>query len=66
VSGYVFDITGGSVSWSSKKQTIVATSTVEAEYVAAANATKEAIWLCTLLKELNFPQTSFFPLTSSP
>jgi len=31
---------------------------VEAEYIASANATKEAIWLCILLKELNFPQTN--------
>jgi hypothetical protein len=58
VSGYVFDIAGRSVSWSSKKQTIVATSTIEAEYVVAANATKEAIWLHILLKELDFPQTT--------
>jgi len=30
---------------------------VEAEYVASANATKEAVWLCTLLTELDFPPT---------
>jgi transposase InsO family protein len=58
VSGFVFDIYGGSVSWSSKKQSIVATSTMEAEYIASSNATKEAIWLRTLLKELDFPQTT--------
>ncbi|KAJ3557795.1 hypothetical protein NP233_g11654 [Leucocoprinus birnbaumii] len=39
------------------KQSVVATSTVEAEYVASANATREAVWLRTLLKELDFPQT---------
>jgi len=33
----------------------VATSFVEAEYVASANTTKETIWLCTLLTELDFP-----------
>ena len=58
VSGFVFDIAGGSVSWSSKKQSVVATSSVEAEYIASANATKEAIWLRTLLNELDFPQTT--------
>jgi len=31
---------------------------VEAEYVASATATKEAIWLRTLLEELNFTQTT--------
>jgi len=36
----------------------VATSSVEAEYVASANATKEAIWLHTLLTELDFPSTT--------
>jgi len=33
------------------------TSSVEAEYIVSANATKEAVWLCTLLTELNFPPT---------
>jgi len=56
-SGFVFDIAGSSISWSSKKQATIATSSVEAEYVASANATKEAIWLHTLLTELDFPPT---------
>ena len=33
-SGFVFTITGGAVTWSSKRQVTVALSTVEAEYVA--------------------------------
>jgi len=45
------------VTWSSKKQPTVATSSVEAEYVASANATKEAVWLRTLLTELDFLPT---------
>jgi hypothetical protein len=45
VSGYIFDIAGGSVSWVSKRQPTVALSTTEAEYMAASNETKEAIWL---------------------
>jgi hypothetical protein len=56
VGGFVFDVAGGSVSWSSKKQPTVALSTVEAEYMAASNATKEAIWLRTLLDDLGFTQ----------
>jgi hypothetical protein len=45
VSGYIFDIAGGSVSWVSKRQPTIALSTTEAEYMAASNATKEVIWL---------------------
>ena len=41
------------MTWSSKKQPTVATSSVEAKCVAPANATKEAIWLYTLLTELD-------------
>jgi len=55
-SGFAFDVGGGVISWSSKKQPTVATSSVEAEYIASANATKEAVWLRTLLRELDLPQ----------
>eukprot|EP00253_Pinus_taeda_P021796 PITA_21796 len=44
-SGYVFNLFGGAVSWMSKKQSIVALSTIEAEYMAATHASKEAVWL---------------------
>ena len=55
-SGYVFIVNAGAVSWSSKQQPTVALSTAEAEYMALAHAMKEAIWLRTLLAELNFKQ----------
>ena len=53
-SGYVFQIAGGSISWRSKKQGMVALSTAEAEYVALASATQEALWLNQLLAEINY------------
>jgi hypothetical protein len=48
-SGHVFLINGTVISWASKLQPAIAMSTCEAEFVAAANATKEALWLKTLL-----------------
>ena len=44
-SGFVFCLNGGSVSWKSSKQEIVADSTMEAEYIAACEAAKEAVWI---------------------
>ena len=51
-SGYVFEICGGAVSWRSKKQSCVALSTAEAEYMALASATQEAIWMKHLTADL--------------
>ena len=51
-SGFVFLVAGGAVSWKSKKQTCVSTSTCEAEYIAMCLAAKESIWLSRLLADL--------------
>jgi len=51
-SGYIFSIAGGAVSWKSKKQTILAQSTMESEMIALATASKEASWLRSLLAEI--------------
>ena len=51
-SGYVFCLNGGAVSWKSSKQDTVADSTVEAEYIAASDAAKEAVWIKKFIKAL--------------
>nr|GFA92401.1 hypothetical protein [Tanacetum cinerariifolium] len=43
-TGYVFVLNGGAVDWKSAKQSIFATSSAEAEYIAAFDASKEAVW----------------------
>ncbi|KAE8683046.1 hypothetical protein F3Y22_tig00111220pilonHSYRG00128 [Hibiscus syriacus] len=64
-TGYVFKVAGGDVSWVSKLQSVVAISTTEAEYVAATQASKEAIWLKILLEELGHNQDCIFALSDS-
>ncbi|CAJ2638556.1 unnamed protein product [Trifolium pratense] len=51
-SGFIFSIAGGAVSWKSKKQTILAQSTMESEMIALATASEEASWLRCLLSEI--------------
>ena len=55
-SGYVFISFGGAITWGSKKQTVIALSTTEAEYVALSEAGREAVWLLGLYQELGFQQ----------
>ncbi|GJT16531.1 retrotransposon protein, putative, ty1-copia subclass [Tanacetum coccineum] len=42
-TGYVFVLNGGAVDWKSAKQSIFATSSAEAEYIVAYDASKEAV-----------------------
>jgi hypothetical protein len=51
-SGYCFSLGSAMISWLSKKQGSIAQSTAEAEYIAASNASKEAVWLRKLLSGL--------------
>lgn len=52
ISGNVFQVFGGTVSWMTRKQATVALSSTEAEYVSLSNAMCEAIWLRNLILEL--------------
>ena len=50
---YVFTMFGGAISWMSKRQPVVALSTIEAEYMAATHACKEAIFLKILCSDVD-------------
>jgi hypothetical protein len=52
ISGYSFHFGMGAITWSSKKQNVVALSSTEAEYVAQTHAAKEAIWLRSFISEI--------------
>jgi hypothetical protein len=60
-SGFVFLLNGGAVSWKSSKQSVIADSTTEAEYVAASEAAKEAVWIRQFLEGLRV-----VPLAKNP
>jgi hypothetical protein len=55
-SGYCFKIGNSIVSWSARKQNIVALSTTESETIGLTYAAQEAIWFKELLAELGFRQ----------
>jgi ribonuclease HI len=63
-TGYVFTLAGGPVSWSSTVQKVVALSTCEAEYMALAEAVKEALWITRFINDLQTDvQFTKFPIT---
>ena len=48
----MFTLGGGAISWQSVKQSSIADSTMEAEYITASEAAKEAVWLKNFLLDL--------------
>ena len=61
-SGVVFFLGGSTITWTSQKQKVVATSSCEAGYVAAAAATCQGVWLRRLLADLTGRSTEKFQL----
>lgn len=64
-SGYVVFMAGGPVSWQSKRQSVVAQSSTEAEYIAMSELTKEGTWIRYLLKGVQYRGQDLDPLTLS-
>ena len=62
ISAYVLMLNGAAVSWKSRQQKSVATSTSQAEFVSASWAADEILWLRRSLAELHVPQKQATPL----
>src|SRR5664279_4517336 len=60
--GYMFILNGGAVSWKSSKQDTVADSTIEGEYIAAADAAKEGVWMKNFITELGVVPSALEPM----
>ena len=50
--GYVFNLGGGAISWRSVKQSSIADSTIEVEYIATLKVPKNVVWLNNFLMDL--------------
>nr|GEY01038.1 hypothetical protein [Tanacetum cinerariifolium] len=61
-TGYVFVLNGGTVDWKSTKQSIFATSSTDAEYIAAFDASKEAVWIRKFISRLGVVPTIKKPI----
>jgi len=61
-SGFVLMLNGAAISWKSKRQSVVALSTAEAEFVAASSLVQEVIYVRRLLTRLGFPQSDPTPI----
>jgi hypothetical protein len=62
VGGYAFTLGSGVISWTTRKQKTVASSSCEAEYTAAFECAKEAIWLRTLLSSIDLTPAASTPI----
>nr|GEX20321.1 hypothetical protein [Tanacetum cinerariifolium] len=62
-TGYVFVLNGGAVDWKSAKQSIFATSSAKAEYIAAFDASKEVVWVRKFIYGLGVVPTIKKPIS---
>lgn len=62
-SGYIFMLAGGAISWRTNKQSLTATSTFQAEYIAVFEATAHALWLKDFISRLRIVDSASRPMT---
>lgn len=62
ISGYVFMLAKGAVSWKTSKQSLTATSTFQAEYITIFEGTSHALWLRNFVARLGIVDTIEKPL----
>nr|GEY43719.1 retrotransposon protein, putative, Ty1-copia subclass [Tanacetum cinerariifolium] len=65
LTGYVFVLNGGAVDWKSTKQSIFATSSKDVEYIAAFDASKEAVWIRKFISGLGIVPIIEEPISGS-
>ena len=53
ISGYIYMLVGGAISWKSTKQTLVVSSTMDAEFIACFEASNHGIWLRNFVTSLS-------------
>jgi len=57
ISGWIFSLGGGAISWASNKQTCISHSTMKSEFIAIVIVGKEAEWLRNMLFDIKlWPQ----------
>ncbi|GJR06490.1 hypothetical protein Tco_0529474 [Tanacetum coccineum] len=61
-TGYVFVLNGGAVDWKSSKQSTIAMSATESEYIAASEAAMEAVWIRKFISGLGIVPTINEPI----
>ncbi|RVW39088.1 Retrovirus-related Pol polyprotein from transposon TNT 1-94 [Vitis vinifera] len=61
-SGYIFMLAGEAISWKSVKHSLIAFSTMYAEFVACYGASSQAVWLRNLISELQVADSIFLPI----
>jgi hypothetical protein len=61
-SGYIFTLVGGAISWKNSKQTITASSTMQAEFLSCYMAVGQAVWLKKFVPGLRVVDSILRPL----
>ena len=61
-SSYVYLLAGGAISWKSTKQSLIASSTMAAKFIACYEASNHGIWLRNFVTELRIVDSIEIPL----